>query len=418
VYTPSQAEITAGTVALTLTTNNPEGPCLAVSNEMVITINQPATADAGDDQTICAGSTVTLAGAVGGGASSGTWSGGTGSFDPNATTLNAVYTPSQAEITAGTVALTLTTNNPEGPCPAVSDQIVITINSCGGHIFPTQTTCCNYITGTATGLYNLCTKVRGNLVNNAIPGVFFYYSRVAAPSASFTIDVKQSNDGDLNKLISVQGYSNIKPNLQQIRLFTSNCGNVNYTASFIDSGKGARMAVTGATPGATYIVSIKYDVKSIIGATYSGADLTSTYTFGSYINSVLDEVSVGTIDAVAGCSDNTPLPGDCTLHTTKVSVNEQQVSEDIKTTNETFEAFPVPFKNQLTLKYKFNYSSMVKIEVFTLNGILVHSQIDKDGYPDKEITLNINTTKGMEELYVIKVTTDKETVNKKVISTR
>jgi len=56
------------------------------------------------------------------------WSGGTGTFNPNATTLNAIYTPSAAEITAGTVTLTLTTDDPAGPCPAVNDQMVITIN--------------------------------------------------------------------------------------------------------------------------------------------------------------------------------------------------------------------------------------------------------------------------------------------------
>jgi len=127
-YTPSAGEVTAGTVTLTLTTNDPAGPCGAVSDQMVITINPVATANANVDQTICAGSTVTLAGSIGGGASGATWSGGTGTFSPNANTLNATYTPSAGEVTAGTLTLTLTTNDPRGPCPAVSDQMVITIN--------------------------------------------------------------------------------------------------------------------------------------------------------------------------------------------------------------------------------------------------------------------------------------------------
>ncbi len=46
-----------------------------------------------------------LAGSIGGSAGSATWSGGTGTYAPNNTTLNAVYTPSAAEITAGTVTL-------------------------------------------------------------------------------------------------------------------------------------------------------------------------------------------------------------------------------------------------------------------------------------------------------------------------
>jgi hypothetical protein len=127
VYTPSAAEVTAGTVTLTLTTNDPAGSCPSVNDAMTITINPVATANAGPDQTICAGSTVTLAGSVGGSATSGSWSGGTGTFTPNNTTLNAVYTPSAAERTAGTVTLTLTTNDPAGPCVAAVDNVTITI---------------------------------------------------------------------------------------------------------------------------------------------------------------------------------------------------------------------------------------------------------------------------------------------------
>ncbi len=142
IYTPSAADITAGTVTLTLTTNDPTGPCPAVSDVMVITINPPATVNAGPDQTICAGSTVTLAGTRGGSATSSTWTtSGTGTFS-NASLVNAIYTPSAADITAGTVTLTLTTNDPTGPCPAVSDVMVITINpNVTANAGPDQTVC-------------------------------------------------------------------------------------------------------------------------------------------------------------------------------------------------------------------------------------------------------------------------------------
>jgi hypothetical protein len=90
--------------------------------------NPPATVNAGPNQTITAGNTATLAGVVGGGASTGVWTtSGSGTFSPNNTTLNATYTPSAADILAGSVTLTLTAN-PAGPCPAVSDNVVITIN--------------------------------------------------------------------------------------------------------------------------------------------------------------------------------------------------------------------------------------------------------------------------------------------------
>jgi hypothetical protein len=129
IYTPSAAEIAAGGVTLTLTTNDPAGPCGATNDQVRININKAATANAGVDQIVCSSSpVVTLAGVIGGGAASGTWSGGAGTFNPDANTLNATYTPAPEEIAAGSVTLTLTSDDPNGPCGAVSDAMKITIN--------------------------------------------------------------------------------------------------------------------------------------------------------------------------------------------------------------------------------------------------------------------------------------------------
>ncbi len=111
--------------AITLTTNDPAGPCPAVTDQMIVTVNPVATVNANVDQTICAGGTVTLAGAFGGGATSATWSAPSGTFS-SATNMAATYTPT---ITSGTVTITLTTNDPAGPCPAVTDQMIVTVNA-------------------------------------------------------------------------------------------------------------------------------------------------------------------------------------------------------------------------------------------------------------------------------------------------
>ena len=117
---------TPGTYTIT-NTIAAAGGCSAASATFAITINTAATANAGADQTICSGSTVTLAGAIGGSAASATWSGGAGSFSPSSSTLNATYTPTAGEIGAGTVTLVLTTNDPAGPCGSAVDNMVITI---------------------------------------------------------------------------------------------------------------------------------------------------------------------------------------------------------------------------------------------------------------------------------------------------
>lgn len=115
VYTPSIAEAAAGSVSLSFSADN-TGSCPGANDVVVITIEQLPTANAGSTQFVCAGSGITLAGAIGGSATSGTWSGGNGTYSPDNTTLNAVYTASPAEFAAGTVTLTLTTNDPPGSC--------------------------------------------------------------------------------------------------------------------------------------------------------------------------------------------------------------------------------------------------------------------------------------------------------------
>jgi hypothetical protein len=121
-YTPS---ITSGTVTLTLTTDDPAGPCVAAVSTVVITVNAAATANAGTPQTVCSNGTITLAGSIGGGATSSTWTASSGTFS-DASSLTTTYTPS---ITSGTVTLTLTTDDPAGPCTAAVSTVVITVNA-------------------------------------------------------------------------------------------------------------------------------------------------------------------------------------------------------------------------------------------------------------------------------------------------
>ncbi|MFV5695701.1 T9SS type A sorting domain-containing protein [Flavobacterium sp. LB3P122] len=83
-----------------------------------------------------------------------------------------------------------------------------------------------------------------------------------------------------------------------------------------------------------------------------------------------------------------------------------------------FDAYPVPFKDLLTVKYNFDYASDVKIEVFNAQGISILSKIDTNVYLNKEITLDLRMNKGKEQVYVVKVTTNRGSSVKKVISSR
>ncbi|QIA06263.1 HYR domain-containing protein [Draconibacterium halophilum] len=126
-YKPSAAEIVAGSVTLTLTTDDPPGLCDAVSEDVQITIDPTVTVNAGTNDTICQGNSVVLEGTIGGGASTGSWVGGAGTFNPGRSNLNATYTPSAAEVAAGSVLLTLTSADPAGACGPQSDTTRIVI---------------------------------------------------------------------------------------------------------------------------------------------------------------------------------------------------------------------------------------------------------------------------------------------------
>jgi hypothetical protein len=102
--------------------------CTATSSAVNIGTNPNPTASAGAAlSAICAGgTTVALGGSVGGGATGGTWDdgGAGGTFNPDATTLNATYTAANAP---STVTLTLTTSG--GSCGTADASKTIAVHA-------------------------------------------------------------------------------------------------------------------------------------------------------------------------------------------------------------------------------------------------------------------------------------------------
>ncbi|HRG00767.1 MAG TPA: gliding motility-associated C-terminal domain-containing protein, partial [Bacteroidia bacterium] len=121
-YTPNASEIVAGTVTLVLNSTN-NGNCIQNRDTVVINFTNPASVNAGVDLYSCKNNASTLlSGVVTGPTTTGVWTGGGGTFNPNNTDLNATYIPSAAEVAAGFVNLTLTSTN-NGNCLAISDLI-------------------------------------------------------------------------------------------------------------------------------------------------------------------------------------------------------------------------------------------------------------------------------------------------------
>jgi hypothetical protein len=122
------------TLTFRLSTNDPDGagPCTIVTEDLDVHINESAKVSAGADFEVCEDKQVNLNGSFSGTTSSVTWSGGSGSAqfaDVNNPTT--VYTLTSADRAAGSIVLTLTTNDPDGvsgPCTSVSDDVLVKVN--------------------------------------------------------------------------------------------------------------------------------------------------------------------------------------------------------------------------------------------------------------------------------------------------
>jgi uncharacterized repeat protein (TIGR01451 family) len=177
-----------GTGMITLRWTVSNAPCTSATADVVITINQPpTTASVGGPQTICNGSTTASLGGNTPTSGTGMWSiqtgGATGTFNPNASTPGATFTPTSG---AGTIVVRWTISNP--PCPDSFAEVTITVKlqptaTVGGP----QTICAGGTTGSlggntpaggATGTWSIVTAgATGTFNPNAnTPGATFTHS--------------------------------------------------------------------------------------------------------------------------------------------------------------------------------------------------------------------------------------------------
>lgn len=129
-YVPSTAENNTSTtlnISFTLVSTG-NATCNAVSDVMVLKLSPVPSVNAESDRTICStNSNVLILGKVVGAPSSNWTTSGSGTF-LNPASDTTMYTPSNADKTAGSVTLTLTSGG--GGCAGITDAMVLTINPC------------------------------------------------------------------------------------------------------------------------------------------------------------------------------------------------------------------------------------------------------------------------------------------------
>ncbi|SHJ12051.1 T9SS type A sorting domain-containing protein, partial [Flavobacterium terrae] len=81
-----------------------------------------------------------------------------------------------------------------------------------------------------------------------------------------------------------------------------------------------------------------------------------------------------------------------------------------------FTVYPVPFRDVINIKYDFDYSSKARIDIYDSKGMLLMSQDDNNAYLNKEISITPRFNRGEQQLFFIRVTTDRGMSTKKVIS--
>jgi len=197
-YTPSSADIAAGSVILTLSATGVV-PCTAVATDaMVLTITHPAQANAGPDALVCAGNPFYIPTASAGNYTTIYWTtSGTGTF-LNGTTLTPTYDPSVADITAGSVILTLHAVSP-APCTGeVTDGLVLTILPAATSYAGGNATICagnNYTLSGAQATHyssvHWTTSGSGTFTNSSLlnPTYFPSFSDITAGSVTLTLNV-------------------------------------------------------------------------------------------------------------------------------------------------------------------------------------------------------------------------------------
>ena len=81
-----------------------------------------------------------------------------------------------------------------------------------------------------------------------------------------------------------------------------------------------------------------------------------------------------------------------------------------------FTAYPVPFNNELFVNYSFDYQTDVTIELFDMKGARIRVIEDNSYIAGTEKTAKLDTSRLDEQMYVLRMTTDKGVITKKVVS--
>ena len=182
---------------------------------------------------------------------------------------------------------------------------------------------------------------------------------------------------------AVQCGSNI-PNMETIQYFTISQNIINY----LNLNGGANIANL-----------FNLANKILGGETVVGITASNVNAAVDSINKGYDECRINVTQNLINIVDNTFVK-----------------DNNIKLLKSDFVVYPVPFKDNINIKYLFDSDSVVEIQIFDMKGALVFKYKDSEVYSGKEVNLNLPFKHAGGEIYFIKMITNQETIIKKIVS--
>ena len=132
-------------------------------------------------------------------------------------------------------------------------------------ITPTQTTCSQFASGTASTLSSITYSLKSGKVNQVAPGVFFYWVKVPGPG---TYTITQVQNGNSN-LFALGAGSNV---------YNAACGTIG-SAKITQNTTTGTVTVVSTASGTTYI-GLKFSTSNVKGEPTPNP-ATITYTFNA-----------------------------------------------------------------------------------------------------------------------------------------
>ncbi|WP_345015471.1 T9SS type A sorting domain-containing protein, partial [Aestuariibaculum suncheonense] len=122
-------------------------------------------------------------------------------------------------------------------------------------------------------------------------------------------------------------------------------------------------------------------------------------------------------EEVCKCSDGYNSGGTESMNGSGVTNcdNAKIATSSISESNE-FNAYPVPFEEEVTFKYSFSYDTDVTIEIYDMKGSLLKLIKDTDYSLGKDKEYKLNLSSFGTQIFLVKLTTNKEVITKQIVS--